>query len=203
MGLFHAVLCVWFSVDESKIRMHFSFESLHQWSTVCLGQLDENVTLLEMEYWKETFLIGVTSWKRCIWTNSLMKHLLCTAVARFDFSWGDEKYHQETLENLKLAVKNTRRLCAVCFLRSRMIHFRPIWIFSCNILLLVSSAGLVLVLSAFEVRVPRFFVMTIIGLREQSSNLLMTGELARHFFPVEYLFCRSSGSIFLDWELMV
>ncbi len=34
-------------------------------------------------------------------------------VARFDFSWGDEDYHQETLENLKKAVKNTRRLCAV------------------------------------------------------------------------------------------
>ncbi|KAH9550425.1 hypothetical protein CY35_10G071800 [Sphagnum magellanicum] len=34
-------------------------------------------------------------------------------VARFDFSWGDEDYHQETLENLKRAVKNTRRLCAV------------------------------------------------------------------------------------------
>lgn len=35
------------------------------------------------------------------------------SVARFDFSWGDEQYHQETLENLKQAVKNTRRLCAV------------------------------------------------------------------------------------------
>ncbi len=34
-------------------------------------------------------------------------------VARFDFSWGDEDYHQETLENLKKAVKKTRRLCAV------------------------------------------------------------------------------------------
>jgi pyruvate kinase len=35
------------------------------------------------------------------------------SVARFDFSWGDEAYHQETLENLKIAVKNTRRLCAI------------------------------------------------------------------------------------------
>lgn len=35
------------------------------------------------------------------------------SVARFDFSWGDDAYHQETLENLKKAVKNTRRLCAV------------------------------------------------------------------------------------------
>jgi len=35
------------------------------------------------------------------------------SVARFDFSWGDDAYHQETLENLKTAVRNTRRLCAV------------------------------------------------------------------------------------------
>lgn len=35
------------------------------------------------------------------------------SVARFDFSWGDDAYHQETLENLKTAVKRTRRLCAV------------------------------------------------------------------------------------------
>jgi pyruvate kinase len=35
------------------------------------------------------------------------------SAARFDFSWGDEAYHQETLENLRQAVKNTRRLCAV------------------------------------------------------------------------------------------
>lgn len=35
------------------------------------------------------------------------------AVARFDFSWGDTDYHQETLENLKIAVKGTKKLCAV------------------------------------------------------------------------------------------
>jgi pyruvate kinase len=35
------------------------------------------------------------------------------AVARFDFSWGDAAYHQETLENLKLAIKATKKLCAV------------------------------------------------------------------------------------------
>jgi len=40
-------------------------------------------------------------------------------VARFDFSWGDPEYHQETLENLRAAIKRTRKLCAVnvlCFL---------------------------------------------------------------------------------------
>ncbi|KAJ4824830.1 hypothetical protein Tsubulata_027660 [Turnera subulata] len=35
------------------------------------------------------------------------------SVARFDFSWGNPEYHQETLENLKAAVKSTKKLCAV------------------------------------------------------------------------------------------
>ncbi|KAF8395326.1 hypothetical protein HHK36_019270 [Tetracentron sinense] len=35
------------------------------------------------------------------------------SVARFDFSWGDAEYHQETLDNLKMAVKSTKKLCAV------------------------------------------------------------------------------------------
>ncbi|XP_078434119.1 pyruvate kinase 2, cytosolic-like [Wolffia australiana] len=35
------------------------------------------------------------------------------SVARFDFSWLDTDYHQETLENLRKAVKNVKKLCAV------------------------------------------------------------------------------------------
>ncbi|KAL6998144.1 pyruvate kinase [Sarracenia purpurea var. burkii] len=35
------------------------------------------------------------------------------SVARFDFSWGDPEYHQETLEKLRVAVKTTKKLCAV------------------------------------------------------------------------------------------
>eukprot|EP00262_Sarcandra_glabra_P008464 TRINITY_DN219_c0_g1_i3.p1 TRINITY_DN219_c0_g1~~TRINITY_DN219_c0_g1_i3.p1 ORF type:complete len:528 (+),score=69.30 TRINITY_DN219_c0_g1_i3:112-1695(+) len=35
------------------------------------------------------------------------------SVARFDFSWGDIEYHQQTLENLKAAIKATKKLCAV------------------------------------------------------------------------------------------
>ncbi|KAL3326871.1 hypothetical protein AABB24_037529, partial [Solanum stoloniferum] len=35
------------------------------------------------------------------------------SVARFDFSWGDSEYHQETLENLKASIKATKKLCAV------------------------------------------------------------------------------------------
>lgn len=36
------------------------------------------------------------------------------AVARFDFSWHDAEYHQETLENLKAAINSTKKLCSVC-----------------------------------------------------------------------------------------
>ncbi|KAK6136035.1 hypothetical protein DH2020_030245 [Rehmannia glutinosa] len=35
------------------------------------------------------------------------------SVARFDFSWGDAEFHQETLENLKVAIKSAKKLCAV------------------------------------------------------------------------------------------
>ncbi|KAM0040103.1 putative pyruvate kinase [Helianthus debilis subsp. tardiflorus] len=35
------------------------------------------------------------------------------SVARFDFTWGDAEFHQETLENLKLAIKKTKKLCSV------------------------------------------------------------------------------------------
>nr|GEU30240.1 pyruvate kinase 1, cytosolic-like [Tanacetum cinerariifolium] len=35
------------------------------------------------------------------------------SVARFDFSWGNAEFHQQTLENLKLAIKRTKKLCAV------------------------------------------------------------------------------------------
>ncbi|CAK9177230.1 unnamed protein product [Ilex paraguariensis] len=35
------------------------------------------------------------------------------SVARLDFSWAGPEYHQETLENLKAAIKSTKKLCAV------------------------------------------------------------------------------------------
>ncbi|KAK3286712.1 hypothetical protein CYMTET_5754 [Cymbomonas tetramitiformis] len=34
-------------------------------------------------------------------------------VARFDFSWGDREYHQKTYDNLQLAVKESKIMCAV------------------------------------------------------------------------------------------
>ncbi|CAA7400374.1 unnamed protein product [Spirodela intermedia] len=35
------------------------------------------------------------------------------SVARFDFSWLDVEYHQETVDNLRKATKNVKKLCAV------------------------------------------------------------------------------------------
>uniref|UniRef100_A0A7N0TUK2 Pyruvate kinase n=2 Tax=Kalanchoe fedtschenkoi TaxID=63787 RepID=A0A7N0TUK2_KALFE len=35
------------------------------------------------------------------------------SVARFDFSWLDGEYHQKTLDNLRMAVKKSGKLCAV------------------------------------------------------------------------------------------
>lgn len=46
-------------------------------------------------------------------TTELILLLLCILVARFDFSWGDAEFHQETLENLRAAVKKSKKLCAV------------------------------------------------------------------------------------------
>lgn len=50
------------------------------------------------------------------------------AVARFDISWGDAEYHQETLENLKTAIKSTKKLCAVSILSYWVLFFyKNIW----------------------------------------------------------------------------
>jgi len=48
------------------------------------------------------------------------------SVARFDFSWGDPEYHQETLENLKTAIKSTKKLCAVNFLYFLFVYLN-VW----------------------------------------------------------------------------
>ncbi|XP_068649071.1 pyruvate kinase 1, cytosolic-like [Aristolochia californica] len=35
------------------------------------------------------------------------------SVARFDFSWLNDEYHQETLDSLRAAMENVKKLCAV------------------------------------------------------------------------------------------
>ena len=71
------------------------------------------------------------------------------AVARFDFSWGDPEYHQETLENLRAAVKTTKKLCAVC-IRIFMVLLeksnRCFYIFDLNQLVIF---GLILIVVVF------------------------------------------------------
>jgi len=39
--------------------------------------------------------------------------MFCFEVARFDFSWMDAAYHQETLDNLRKAAQNVKKLCPV------------------------------------------------------------------------------------------
>ncbi|KAK9126517.1 hypothetical protein Scep_015363 [Stephania cephalantha] len=51
--------------------------------------------------------------KNCKFVEFRLSFSCLVVVARFDFSWGDAEYHQETLENLKIAIKTTKKLCAV------------------------------------------------------------------------------------------
>lgn len=44
-------------------------------------------------------------------------------VARFDFSWLDVEYHQETVDNLRKATKNVKRLCAVSHEKLHFFYF--------------------------------------------------------------------------------
>ncbi|KAL3626679.1 hypothetical protein CASFOL_029422 [Castilleja foliolosa] len=50
---------------------------------------------------------------RCLEAGMSYKAFNVPIVARFDFSWGDAEFHQETLKNLKVAIKATKKLCAV------------------------------------------------------------------------------------------
>ncbi|RXH98227.1 hypothetical protein DVH24_010552 [Malus domestica] len=62
----------------------------------------------------ETFFPAMTRIVGTLVYNSL--HTLHVyIVARSDFSWGDAQFHQETLGNLKVAMKSTNKLCANSF----------------------------------------------------------------------------------------
>ncbi|GAV74294.1 PK domain-containing protein/PK_C domain-containing protein [Cephalotus follicularis] len=68
---------------------------------------------------KSTFFPAMTKIVGTLGPKSRSAEIICgclqagMSVARFDFSWGDAEYHQETLDNLKTAVKTTKKLCAV------------------------------------------------------------------------------------------
>ncbi|XP_031383876.1 pyruvate kinase 1, cytosolic-like [Punica granatum] len=68
---------------------------------------------------KPTFFPAMTKIVGTLGSKSQSVNVICSclnagmSVARFDFSWGDADFHQETLENLKMAVKSTKKLCAV------------------------------------------------------------------------------------------
>ena len=67
-------------------------------------------------FWFKRFCLSLSRLAFCVRIIGLIMMRLgfcCVAVARFDFSWGDCEYHQETLQNLKAAVKATKKLCAV------------------------------------------------------------------------------------------
>ena len=77
--------------------------------------------------------------------------LVLIAVARFDFSWGDADYHQETLGNLKADVKSTSQQAVslgycpleICTLRSSLFRFHipelPLKIFEVGFLPFISE----------------------------------------------------------------
>lgn len=60
------------------------------------------------------------------------------AVARFDISWGDAEYHQETLDNLKAAIKSTKKLCAVSILNYWVFFFFFLKIFGLDYVCLLT-----------------------------------------------------------------
>ena len=68
------------------------------------------------------------------------------AVARFDFSLGDPEYHQETLENLRAAVKATKKLCAVCIKIFRILMLLTSSLFLAHLNVVLSLVALLLYL---------------------------------------------------------
>lgn len=53
-------------------------------------------------------------------------------VARFNFSHGSHEYHQETLDNLRIAMQNTGILCAVMLDTKVCCFFNPFILSICG-----------------------------------------------------------------------
>ncbi|KAA0046375.1 pyruvate kinase 1, cytosolic [Cucumis melo var. makuwa] len=80
---------------------------------VCVSTMADVTRLLMKSFFPTTKIVGTLG------PNSRSVQVISAcltagmSVAQFDFSWGSPYYHQETLENLKMAVKSTKKLCAV------------------------------------------------------------------------------------------
>ncbi|KAK7396629.1 hypothetical protein VNO78_17766 [Psophocarpus tetragonolobus] len=82
--------------------------------------LEEPIRMVSiLEPSKPTFFPAMTKIVGTLGPNSRSVEVISAcinagmSVSRFDFSWGDPEYHQETLDNLKNAIMTTKKLCAV------------------------------------------------------------------------------------------
>ncbi|CAD5325653.1 unnamed protein product [Arabidopsis thaliana] len=95
---------------EEPIRMASILEPSKSVSSLSLSQLDNLVSHFFPALTKIVGTLGPKSRSVEALSGCLKAGM---SVARFDFSWGDADYHQETLDNLKVAVRSTKKLCAV------------------------------------------------------------------------------------------
>lgn len=72
-------------------------------------------------YWLELCYYYV-SWFSFMWLNCSCYTIFVSQVARFDFSWSNAEYHQETLDNLRIAVSNIKKPCAVSEYPTSFLH---------------------------------------------------------------------------------
>lgn len=78
------------------------------------SRLFKNASLLGWQVGLDSVL-GACSWFLFpfVTKNDDALFMFRFAVARFDFSWMDASYHQETLNNLRKAAQNVNKLCPV------------------------------------------------------------------------------------------
>jgi len=59
------------------------------------------------------FNLHALEWNARDICNGVKLNLSVSAVARFDFSCLGSDYHQETIDNLRTAIKRVKKFCAV------------------------------------------------------------------------------------------